>query len=724
MSESTTSAQDWQPGFKHQKLNRLSHLDGIAFSPQATHIAVVDCSSFGGEAPGGIWIYEHGVEEPVHVIQPPEGQPFGKVIFTPDGKHLIAFRDAHFFNHDHDAEFVYFETSTWQEKHVVTHDEGVQDLRLLPQRKQFLATDCYSSFWLFDLKTRKQQAAYTYGHICARAIVASADEKWLAFQSDDDVKMIDLDSGELLWQTPLNNKNTYCYAAAFSPDGQNLVVGTGKSLAVLDTSSGKILRYLRRKGDLENKAAIYSPGGKYLLVAEHFAGGYGPDETCGLRVWHPETGTAMQTFSGPPPHHAEMWEVMVYWPDAKTLALIGQTTDTLCEVDVSGVDLLQPPPPPEPIMPKPDLLQTTKPGQQLLDAIIRDPENLSPRRKAATWLQKQGDTERAEFIRKQCSKKEDDLADAEDLLVQWFDHWTVALAEFKLGPDALEFRHGFPYSLTLTGNDVTDASLSALAAFPTIEYLDLSNTSVTAKGIAKLNVLPVLRELNLRGAAATSAAVKHLMDHQHLQDIRHDWRESADREAVEAFKEKRNERFAALDFKTQQREALRFFQRRMVYPELKTTSTKALLSQCGLTDADLCYLSALPKLHTVDLYECPLKGHGLTHLKDLPIKSLALAETGISTLAPLAEFSRLEELTLGDVYEEMDAAEFQHLQHLPLNSLTYNTGLTDDGVPELLKLQSLEKLNLEGCDITEESAAQIKAGLPNLVPRHYKHDWK
>ena len=419
-----------------------------------------------------------------------------------------------------------------------------------------------------------------------------------------------------------------------------------------------------------------------------------------------------------------MWEVIARWPDQNTLALIGQQAKNLIEIDISELEQLTNPPEQESLAAKPNLLQTTKEGKRLLRAVLNEPDNLTPRREAAKWLAKNGDAQRAELIRKQCSKKAQHQRDAEGLLDEWFDPWTAPLAAFKLDPESLEFRNGFPFRLTLTGDDVTDASLKSLAAFPTLEYLDLSNSNITARGISKLDVLPNLRELNIYDTRVSHGALKHLKKHQRLQDIRHSWRDPKALQAVADLNQLRNRRFLKLDLKRQRSEALRFFERRFVYPDLKIMSTSAQLSQSGITDADLVYLSVFPKIRALELFECPLDGSGLRYLQTLPIRELSLRDTNVSQLKPLAKFSKLKELSLSDTYYDFDCSELQHLRKLGLTSLTfYGTGLTDQAIPYLLKIQTLKKLDLQGCDLSEEGVEKLKAGLPNLAAQHFQHDW-
>src|SRR5262249_10574232 len=78
-----------------------------------------------------------------------------------------------------------------------------------------------------------------------------------------------------------------------------------------------------------------------------------------------------------------------------------------------------------------------------------------------------------------------------------------------------------PVAVHLTGPDVTDESLAWLtkdnAALGEIRLLDLSNSTVTAAGLASIAVLSGLRCLDLRNSAVAADVVDRLVELRSLE---------------------------------------------------------------------------------------------------------------------------------------------------------------------------------------------------------------
>jgi WD40 repeat protein len=76
---------------------------------------------------------------------------------------------------------------------------------------------------------------------------------------------------------------------AFSPDGQQILIGTwGSKAGIWDTATGKLLRTLDNDGSVHGVA--YSPSGKLVLTHVDYKA---------IRVWDAETGQLLGNFKDP-----------------------------------------------------------------------------------------------------------------------------------------------------------------------------------------------------------------------------------------------------------------------------------------------------------------------------------------------------------------------------------------------------------------------------------------
>ncbi|MBY0233253.1 MAG: TIGR02996 domain-containing protein [Gemmataceae bacterium] len=133
----------------------------------------------------------------------------------------------------------------------------------------------------------------------------------------------------------------------------------------------------------------------------------------------------------------------------------------------------------------------TRDDHGLFAAILQDPEDDALRLVWADWLEENGDAARAEFIRLQVSGS-DPRREAE-LLWLHKEEWLAFLAaEFRLVEES-EFRRGLLWKLVMPG--AADEDLIRLQSVPELECLDLRGSSVTDTGLEHLAALPNLRSL-------------------------------------------------------------------------------------------------------------------------------------------------------------------------------------------------------------------------------------
>jgi serine/threonine protein kinase/Leucine-rich repeat (LRR) protein len=126
------------------------------------------------------------------------------------------------------------------------------------------------------------------------------------------------------------------------------------------------------------------------------------------------------------------------------------------------------------------------------------------------------------------------------------------------------------------------------------------------------------------------------------------------------------------------------------------TLAELSLARTQVGDAQLGNLRAFPKLRRLDLSGCPVRGPGLTVLKDLPeLREVILA-------CP----------TLTDLFAE-ELSELKQVERLSLAG----SGLTDEGLKHLRGLPKLRHLDLTATKITAAAAAALQKELPGCSVR-------
>jgi len=166
------------------------------------------------------------------------------------------------------------------------------------------------------------------------------------------------------------------------------------------------------------------------------------------------------------------------------------------------------------------------------------------------------------------------------------------------------------------------------------------------------------------------------------------------------------------------------------------------LNQTKITDEGLVYLRELKKLRTVSLQRTKITGEGLGSLKDLPslrtidVNRAAITNSGMKAIGDLKQLtslniafnSQVDDTGLGHIegltkLEELYAhivpkitdEGLKHLQGMKqLETLTLSsTGITNAGLEQLAKHESLNTLDVTNCKITDSGLEHLK-DLKNL----------
>lgn len=207
--------------------------------------------------------------------------------------------------------------------------------------------------------------------------------------------------------------------------------------------------------------------------------------------------------------------------------------------------------------------------------------------------------------------------------------------------------------------DIRDESLRLFREWPSVLYLDLSETDVTDRGVRDLRGLRFLRDLNLNGTHVTGDCFSQLP------------------------------------------------------PALWTLG----LAGTAISDASLAKLAALPTAFRLDLSDTRIGDAGVSNVRGLRVLQwLDLSGTRVTdaALATLAKNqTRLSHLELRGT--AITSAGLAHLASLPLLGTLdlSDCALADDAIDELVRCKSLYVLKLTGTKITPAGIARLRKALPN-----------
>lgn len=545
-------------------------------------------------------------------------------------------------------------------------------------------------------------------------ITFSPDSRSLAVAHNPEVSVWTV-GGRLRWR---QRAHVSGIELAFSPDGNTLASCDDYTTVVWDARSGTP-RYFLKGHTTRHRALAFSPDGAALATASWDA----------IKLWDAATGDERLTLK------AGSIQWIGFWPTP------GQVSAVDFDLQFSTwnvAELLKAAPqPPKRVAttPAPDSDRPAASEQAaFLQAIFDTPEDDTARLAYADWLDENGQSARAEFIRVQIAlaqliesdmkrtktqeKRITKLSAREGkLLDRHSDQWLAGMAPIQPVIDEVVFERGFPARVHMTGIAVTDDHLRHLAGAPEIAELVLDDSRVTNAGLAYLKPLRNLRRITLSGTAVTPAALKHLTALPKLVDVYHyGWGYESLPPELEAFKHNRNRRLDELPQPERRAEALRSL-RYVAEVTLDSGRLGASFSQRPTTDADLAYLHEFPELEQLNFSETlAVTSAGLDHLRgQTALKQLHLVDMHITTLEPLRHLIGLEELWVWTA-PNVESDTLQFLAELPcLKRLSlFNCQFDDAIMPHLATLPALEELNLTENEITDVGLEHL-AGLKRLT---------
>lgn len=244
-------------------------------------------------------------------------------------------------------------------------------------------------------------------------------------------------------------------------------------------------------------------------------------------------------------------------------------------------------------------------------------------------------------------------------------------------------------SIAVFGEGVQDKHLSDLRRFTNLADLNLTRSPVTDAGMFYVGKLVQLKSLLLGGTVISDEGLEQLQKLTNLKSLN-------------------LIRTGATD------DGLRYFS--------EATSLEALWLECtDITDRGLEVLSCFPKLALLDVGNTAVTDEGLaavSRLQDLEEISVAACEgvqgPGLRHLSGLSRLTHLfaDNCSVGDEV-------LPYIRHLPLQVLSLNwTEVTDDGLPFIAGIPSLQELHLIGSRVSPEAADDFRSRHPDCVVHH------
>ncbi|HEY1602817.1 MAG TPA: hypothetical protein VGG64_24650 [Pirellulales bacterium] len=303
------------------------------------------------------------------------------------------------------------------------------------------------------------------------------------------------------------------------------------------------------------------------------------------------------------------------------------------------------------------------------------------------------------------------------------------------------------HSISLS-EQITDAGVASLAAFPGLRDLDFVGGLVTDAGFARLGTTASLESLEIRGRSheislALGAAVSHLANLRSLElgDRGADpWnrRTPIAPGALAGLPGLQRLQYLGLGGTEATDRDLRYV---AAIPRLRSlvvrctlitdTGLEALASNTSIERITLCFtladdagmrsLGRLGNLTDIDLSETRVGDAGLAELAGLTnVKWLNLSGTRITdaALATISKFTKLERLDLSCTeVTDPGLAQLSQLKSL-LDLNLASTRITDAALAHLRTLTALSVLNISCEGVTDAAAASTRAALPRCQVQH------
>lgn len=257
------------------------------------------------------------------------------------------------------------------------------------------------------------------------------------------------------------------------------------------------------------------------------------------------------------------------------------------------------------------------------------------------------------------------------------------------------------------GRQLTDADMVYLRKMPQLRILDLSDTSITGKGLEHIRDASHLEAL-WPPRSISDADLEPISGQRQLKGLDLSYRRQITDRGLMYLSGLDGLRILGIQGTKVTDAGLRHLGR------LKSLET-LYLYETSVTDAGLAHLKTLPKLRDLLLYQTQVTDAGLVHLRGLTdLRELYLGSTPIrgEGLVHLQSLVHLEQLrfdstNIGDA-SLVYIGKLTNLKDLWLNE----TQVTDAGLEHLLGLTELKFINFDNTRVTEAGVTKLRKALP------------
>jgi len=193
-----------------------------------------------------------------------------------------------------------------------------------PDGRQAISVSSEKNLWVWDLENGEALHPLRHEWKAIDRVIITPNGMQIISGSGKDIKLCDLNSGEVL--RTLEGHSKLVRTVAVTSDGRHVISGSGdKTLKVWDFTSGELLRTLKGHTDWINEVVI-TPGGSHAVSGS-------TDQT--LRVWDLQSGELLHTLEG---HTKDVYAVAVTLDGRR--AVSGSEDKTLRVWDLQSGELL------------------------------------------------------------------------------------------------------------------------------------------------------------------------------------------------------------------------------------------------------------------------------------------------------------------------------------------------------------------------------------------------
>ena len=256
---------------------------------------------------------------------------------------------------------------------------------------------------------------------------------------------------------------------------------------------------------------------------------------------------------------------------------------------------------------------------------------------------------------------------------------------------------------------VTDVGMKDIALLSRLEHLDLGNTAITDLGLASLASLQHLRFLSLSDCSVSGNGLRHMVGSQNLEELDLGYTELSDDDInfISTFPQLRKLSLRSTRVSTMKR--LR----------IKTQLHHLDLSGTAITDSGLAGLAECPCLVSLNVSFTKTTDKGLVELgRNAKLRILEARSTNVRFHSPklvrgLAGLERID-LRMCDQIDDKALRNLSQLQKLTWLRLESDL-ITDAGVMRLTKLTKLTRLHLYCNKVTSQAISDLQKANPKLL---------